>query len=80
MDRLRDDVQVASRTRPTWGCVRSRTFPLVEGKMSDLSSSAVQWQDSTLYELLLVAYSKMDCANDSEFVGAVTMAIFMQFY
>ena len=72
MDRLRDDVQVASLTRPTWGRVRSRrTFPLAEGKMSDLSSSAAQWQDSTLYELLL-AYRKMDCANDSDFVGAVT--------
>ena len=35
MDRLTDDVQVACRTRPTWGRVRSRrTFPLVEGKMS----------------------------------------------
>ena len=80
MDRLRDDVQVASRTRQsTWSCVRSRTFPLVEGKMSALSSLAAQWQDSTLYELLL-AYSKMDCANNSDFVGAVTMAILMQFY
>ena len=41
MDRLRDDVQVASRTRPTWSRVRSRTLPLVEGKMSDLSSGAM---------------------------------------
>ena len=50
MDRWSEDLQVECRTRPTWGRVCSRKRPPAGGKRnSDLWSSVVLWQDSTVY-------------------------------